>query len=116
MNTVAISVQQIAGRDPETADIDGPAEFRHVRIRVRDARASCEALEANRFSRGKIAHRSVSQIADTIQGTADLRVKFADQCPGARNVVDIFNDENFWPGDTRDVLPPVGAVIVAESR
>ena len=64
----------------------------------------------------EIAHGAVSQIAGATQRVADLRVKFADESAGTRKLVVVFNNKDFRSVDTRNIVPPISALIVAEPR
>ena len=113
MNTVTVSMDQVAGADGSTADLDGLAKFDDVGIGVGHGDVVREELKSQAFDGGQVAHGAVGDAADTVQGVADYGVNFTDEGAEAGVMVHVFEDHDAWAGDGGNVGPPVHAVVVA---
>src|SRR5579871_412050 len=86
---VLVSMQQIARLDLEAADIESSAEFKNVRVGMRDNRMAGKKLQPQGTKTGQFAHRSVGYESNATQGAQNRSVHIAKKSANAAQLIHI---------------------------
>ncbi len=74
---------------------------------------AANSLKAERPHRFDVADRAVGRVADATERLQDAGVNRADKRAKARPRVDVLDHHDARRRDADDVVPPVGAVVIA---
>src|SRR5579872_1569045 len=91
MYAVTVAVNQVAGLNDESADLDGLPEFGDVSILVRHGDTSREQMKTRGLHSRQVAHRTVGDIPHAMQCQADDSMQFADQGPASGSFIDVLH-------------------------
>ena len=109
---MTIAMDQIARRDGEPADLHGSAVFGNVCVHMSDCHATGKHGKTEIVDAGKVAHRTVCDIASAMQGRTNGGVQLADQRAYSGRILGVFDHHDARLRDGGDIPPPMYIFVI----